>query len=148
MDGWTDDGWRDRGHSLRPHSSRLRAAFVLLLLIGATWLLGLLAVNRDALTFHYLFAVFSCLQVGREVLGHLCHFLSEMPSPEWPWEVPGGVGGVFHPVSICVLALGANRAAPWPWCPCSYRIGVQQGLPHTSRENGACCPSAAPPRAS
>lgn len=61
--------------------SRLRAAFVLLLLIGATWLLGLLAVNRDALTFHYLFAVFSCLQgllvllfhcvLNREVRKHL-----------------------------------------------------------------------------
>ena len=35
-----------------------------LLLISATWLLGLLAVNGDALAFHYLFAVFSCLQVG------------------------------------------------------------------------------------
>lgn len=106
MDGWTDDGWRDRGHSLRPHSSRLRAAFVLLLLIGATWLLGLLAVNRDALTFHYLFAVFSCLQVGREVLGHLCHFLSEMPSPEWPWEVPGGVGGSSTQCPSVSLLLG------------------------------------------
>ncbi|XP_036762497.2 cadherin EGF LAG seven-pass G-type receptor 1 isoform X3 [Manis pentadactyla] len=61
--------------------SRLRAAFLLLLLIGATWLLGLLAVNRDALTFHYLFAVFSCLQgllvllfhcvLNREVRKHL-----------------------------------------------------------------------------
>ncbi|XP_010857895.1 PREDICTED: cadherin EGF LAG seven-pass G-type receptor 1 [Bison bison bison] len=42
----------------------LRTAFLLLLLISATWLLGLLAVNGDALAFHYLFAVFSCLQVG------------------------------------------------------------------------------------
>ncbi|KAL0962784.1 hypothetical protein UPYG_G00345400 [Umbra pygmaea] len=40
----------------------LRMAFVLLLLISATWLLGLLAVNSDVMTFHYLFAVFSCLQ--------------------------------------------------------------------------------------
>ncbi|XP_074554309.1 cadherin EGF LAG seven-pass G-type receptor 1 isoform X2 [Halichoeres trimaculatus] len=40
----------------------LRMAFLLLLLICATWLLGLMAVNSDVLTFHYLFAVFSCLQ--------------------------------------------------------------------------------------
>lgn len=40
----------------------LRMAFILLLLISATWLLGLMAVNSDVMTFHYLFAVFSCLQ--------------------------------------------------------------------------------------
>ncbi|XP_073724829.1 cadherin EGF LAG seven-pass G-type receptor 1 [Misgurnus anguillicaudatus] len=42
--------------------SALRVAFLLLLLISATWLLGLMAVNSDALTFHYLFAILSCLQ--------------------------------------------------------------------------------------
>ncbi|XP_036005287.1 cadherin EGF LAG seven-pass G-type receptor 1 isoform X4 [Fundulus heteroclitus] len=40
----------------------LRMAFLLLLLISATWLLGLMAVNGDVITFHYLFAIFSCLQ--------------------------------------------------------------------------------------
>ncbi|XP_065807162.1 cadherin EGF LAG seven-pass G-type receptor 1 isoform X4 [Labrus bergylta] len=40
----------------------LRMAFILLVLICATWLLGLLAVNSDVMTFHYLLAVFSCLQ--------------------------------------------------------------------------------------
>lgn len=39
-------------------------AFLLLVLISATWLLGLMAVNSDVMTFHYLFAVFSCLQVS------------------------------------------------------------------------------------
>lgn len=47
-----------------PGSSLLRTAFLLLLLVAATWLLGLLAVNSDTLAFHYLFAVCSCLQVG------------------------------------------------------------------------------------
>uniref|UniRef100_A0A8C9K3T4 Cadherin EGF LAG seven-pass G-type receptor 1 n=1 Tax=Panthera tigris altaica TaxID=74533 RepID=A0A8C9K3T4_PANTA len=61
--------------------SLLPTAFLLLLLTSATWLLGLLAVNSDALTFHYLFAVFSCLQglfvllfhcvLNREVRKHL-----------------------------------------------------------------------------
>ncbi|XP_062852533.1 cadherin EGF LAG seven-pass G-type receptor 1 [Trichomycterus rosablanca] len=40
----------------------LRMAFLLLLLISATWLLGLMAVNSDVMIFHYLFAGFSCLQ--------------------------------------------------------------------------------------
>lgn len=40
----------------------LRMAFLLLLFIGATWMLGLMAVNSDVMTFHYLFAAFSCLQ--------------------------------------------------------------------------------------
>lgn len=38
-------------------------AFFLLLLISATWLLGLMAVNSNVMIFHYLFAVCSCLQV-------------------------------------------------------------------------------------
>ncbi|XP_068955424.1 cadherin EGF LAG seven-pass G-type receptor 1 [Petaurus breviceps papuanus] len=42
--------------------SGLRTAFLLLLLISATWLLGLMAVNSDVMTFQYLFAIFSCLQ--------------------------------------------------------------------------------------
>lgn len=42
----------------------LRMAFLLLLLISATWLLGLMAVNNNVMIFHYLFAVFSCLQVN------------------------------------------------------------------------------------
>ncbi|KAK2497570.1 hypothetical protein MC885_008384, partial [Smutsia gigantea] len=73
--------------------SWLRAAFLLPLLIGATWLLGLLAVNRDALTFHYLFAVFSCLQgllvllfhcvLNREVRKHLKAVLAgKKPHPD------------------------------------------------------------------
>ncbi|XP_023558333.1 cadherin EGF LAG seven-pass G-type receptor 1 isoform X2 [Octodon degus] len=59
----------------------LRTAFLLLLLVSATWLLGLLAVNSDALSFHYLFAAFSCVQglfvllshcvLNREVRKHL-----------------------------------------------------------------------------
>nr|XP_027810409.1 cadherin EGF LAG seven-pass G-type receptor 1 isoform X1 [Marmota flaviventris] len=61
--------------------SLLRTAFLLLLLISATWLLGLLAVNGDSLAFHYLFAAFSGLQgplvlllhclLNREVRKHL-----------------------------------------------------------------------------
>lgn len=50
--------------SRSPFSPLLRSAFVLLLLVSAAWLLGLVAVNSDALACHYLFAVFSCLQVG------------------------------------------------------------------------------------
>jgi hypothetical protein len=68
MTGWMNRhtyGWIVQGR-LTPlfHSSLLRTAFVLLLLVSATWLLGLLAVNSDTLSFHYLFAAFSCLQVG------------------------------------------------------------------------------------
>ncbi|XP_008592119.1 PREDICTED: cadherin EGF LAG seven-pass G-type receptor 1, partial [Galeopterus variegatus] len=61
--------------------SLLRTSFLLLLLVSATWLLGLLAVNSDVLSFHYLFATFSCLQglfvllfhcvLNREVRKHL-----------------------------------------------------------------------------
>lgn len=60
--------------TLPSHSSLLRTAFLLLLLVSATWLLGLLAVNSDTLSFHYLFAAFSCLQVGASshLLGPLC----------------------------------------------------------------------------
>lgn len=59
-------------------SSLLRTAFLLLLLISATWLLGLLAVNSDVLAFHYLFAIFSCLQVGSCGI-HLGGFCLDQP---------------------------------------------------------------------
>lgn len=52
-------------------SPALRMAFILLLLISATWLLGLMAVNSNVMTFHYLFAVFSCLQVATCATPHL-----------------------------------------------------------------------------
>uniref|UniRef100_A0A673CDI8 Cadherin EGF LAG seven-pass G-type receptor 1a n=1 Tax=Sphaeramia orbicularis TaxID=375764 RepID=A0A673CDI8_9TELE len=50
----------------------LRIAFLLLLLISATWMLGLMAVNSDVMTFHYLFAGFSCLQ---GVFIFFCHVI-------------------------------------------------------------------------
>lgn len=86
MGGWTDrhtyggglnepeGGQEGPALKLPFHSSLLRTAFLLLLLVSATWLLGLLAVNSDTLSFHYLFAAFSCLQVGASsyLLGSLC----------------------------------------------------------------------------
>ncbi|XP_043823673.1 cadherin EGF LAG seven-pass G-type receptor 1 [Dromiciops gliroides] len=73
--------------------SGLRTAFLLLLLISATWLLGLMAVNSDVIAFHYLFAVFSCLQglaififhcvVNREVQKHLkVALMGKKPHPD------------------------------------------------------------------
>uniref|UniRef100_A0AAZ3P5L6 Cadherin EGF LAG seven-pass G-type receptor 1 n=1 Tax=Oncorhynchus tshawytscha TaxID=74940 RepID=A0AAZ3P5L6_ONCTS len=68
------------GHSLFVKSGAicsLRIAFVLLLLISSTWLLGLMAVNSDVLSFHYLFAIFSCLQ-GVCIFFFLCIFNKEV----------------------------------------------------------------------
>ncbi|KAL8221039.1 UNVERIFIED_CONTAM: hypothetical protein K2H54_057720 [Gekko kuhli] len=73
--------------------SVLRTAFLLLLLISATWLLGLMAVNSDIMTFHYLFAIFSCLQglfiflfhciFNKEVRKHLKNtFTGKKPLPD------------------------------------------------------------------
>ncbi|XP_030628227.1 cadherin EGF LAG seven-pass G-type receptor 1 [Chanos chanos] len=55
-------GQRHRSFEKSGAIPALRVAFLLLILISATWLLGLMAVNSDVMTFHYLFAVFSCLQ--------------------------------------------------------------------------------------
>uniref|UniRef100_A0A8D0HIG2 Cadherin EGF LAG seven-pass G-type receptor 1 n=1 Tax=Sphenodon punctatus TaxID=8508 RepID=A0A8D0HIG2_SPHPU len=73
--------------------SVLRTAFLVLLLISATWLLGLMAVNSDVMTFHYLFAIFSCLQglfifffhciFNKEVRKHLKNtFTGKKPLPD------------------------------------------------------------------
>nr|XP_020652661.1 cadherin EGF LAG seven-pass G-type receptor 1 isoform X2 [Pogona vitticeps] len=73
--------------------SVLRTTFLLLLLISATWLLGLMAVNSDVMTFHYLFAIFSCLQglfifffhciFNKEVRKHLKNtFTGKKPLPD------------------------------------------------------------------
>ncbi|KAM4619207.1 cadherin EGF LAG seven-pass G-type receptor 1-like [Polymixia lowei] len=59
--------------------SALRLAFLLLLLLSATWLLGLMAVNSDVISFHYLFAIFSCLQGGCIFFFH-CIFNKEVRS--------------------------------------------------------------------
>ncbi|XP_069485338.1 cadherin EGF LAG seven-pass G-type receptor 1 isoform X3 [Ambystoma mexicanum] len=58
-------------------SSVLRTAFLLLLLVSATWLLGLMAVNSDVMTFHYLFAIFSCMQ-GLFIFFFHCVFNEEV----------------------------------------------------------------------
>ncbi|XP_006824531.1 cadherin EGF LAG seven-pass G-type receptor 2 [Saccoglossus kowalevskii] len=42
--------------------SGLKASAVLLPLLGTTWVFGILAVNQDVGMFHYLFAIFNCLQ--------------------------------------------------------------------------------------
>uniref|UniRef100_A0A674K493 Cadherin EGF LAG seven-pass G-type receptor 2 n=1 Tax=Terrapene triunguis TaxID=2587831 RepID=A0A674K493_9SAUR len=52
----------ERGFEKRGPVSGLRAAFLVLLLVSATWLLALLSVNSDTILFHYLFAGFNCLQ--------------------------------------------------------------------------------------
>lgn len=81
----------------------LRTAFLLLLLVSATWLLGLLAVNSDALTFHYLFAAFSCLQVGPASVGHGSLVLLRLK----------GLGEIPDPASENRRGHGAAVAA-WP----------------------------------
>ncbi|XP_043944319.1 cadherin EGF LAG seven-pass G-type receptor 1 [Protopterus annectens] len=70
-------GRRHRTFEKNGAISGLRTAFVLLLLISATWLLGLMAVNTDVMTFHYLFAIFSCLQ-GLVIFLFHCIFNKEV----------------------------------------------------------------------
>jgi hypothetical protein len=41
----------------------VKAALLLLPLLGLTWVFGLAAVNEDLIIFQYLFAVFNTLQV-------------------------------------------------------------------------------------
>uniref|UniRef100_A0A8C5FWR0 Cadherin EGF LAG seven-pass G-type receptor 1 n=1 Tax=Gadus morhua TaxID=8049 RepID=A0A8C5FWR0_GADMO len=43
--------------------SALHPSFLLLLLLSSTWLCGLMAVNSDVISFHFLFAVFSVVCV-------------------------------------------------------------------------------------
>uniref|UniRef100_A0A8C5MSH5 Cadherin EGF LAG seven-pass G-type receptor 1 n=1 Tax=Leptobrachium leishanense TaxID=445787 RepID=A0A8C5MSH5_9ANUR len=70
-------GRRQRVYAKNGVTSSLRTAFLLLLLVSATWLLGLMAVNSDVMTFHYLFAIFSCLQ-GLFILFFHCIFNKEV----------------------------------------------------------------------
>nr|XP_033813815.1 cadherin EGF LAG seven-pass G-type receptor 1 isoform X2 [Geotrypetes seraphini] len=70
-------GQRQRSLEKTGIISVLRTAFLLLLLISSTWLFGLLAVNSDVMTFHYLFAIFSCLQ-GVFIFFFYCVFNKEV----------------------------------------------------------------------
>ncbi|XP_041442377.1 cadherin EGF LAG seven-pass G-type receptor 1 isoform X2 [Xenopus laevis] len=86
-------GRRQRAFEKSGILSLLRTAFLLLLFISATWFLGLMAVNSDVMTFHYLFAIFSCLQglfifffhciFNKEVRKHLKNtFTGQRPLPD------------------------------------------------------------------
>lgn len=110
-------------------SSLLRTAFLLLLLISATWLLGLLAVNSDVLTFHYLFAIFSCLQVGgsqRDPAGP-----SAWPDLVGPWVAcaasslkcpnPEGLRGSKRSLVFQTQLPRACPGTPIPWSSCLVR---------------------------
>lgn len=133
----------------RPRSALVRTAFFLLLLISATWLLGLLAVNSDALTFRYLFAVFGCLQVGgcqSDLAGPRGH-LSEMPQPRVAPRGPPGRSLTRRPG--CVLALWTHGAAPWLSFRCRRSllgVMVKPRGPATEKK-APVAPKAALPRA-
>ncbi|XP_069833172.1 cadherin EGF LAG seven-pass G-type receptor 1 isoform X2 [Dendropsophus ebraccatus] len=73
----TSCGRRQRVFEKTGVLSTLRTAFLLLLLVSATWLLGLMAVNSDVMTFHYLFAIFSCMQ-GLFIFFFHCVFNKEV----------------------------------------------------------------------
>lgn len=68
----------------------LRSSFLLLLLVSASWLFGLLAVNHSVLAFHYLHAGLCGLQVSSGALaaGGCCR--TGLPQrPSWPWTRAG-----------------------------------------------------------
>ncbi|XP_073475805.1 cadherin EGF LAG seven-pass G-type receptor 1 isoform X2 [Aquarana catesbeiana] len=73
----TSCGRRQRMFEKTGVLSTLRTAFLLLLLVSTTWLLGLMAVNSDVMTFHYLFAIFSCMQ-GLFIFFFHCIFNKEV----------------------------------------------------------------------
>uniref|UniRef100_A0A8B9ZKR2 Cadherin EGF LAG seven-pass G-type receptor 2 n=1 Tax=Anas platyrhynchos TaxID=8839 RepID=A0A8B9ZKR2_ANAPL len=52
-----------QGFEKKGTGSGLQTALVVLVLPSLAWLLALLAVNSDAILFHYLFAISNCLQV-------------------------------------------------------------------------------------
>ncbi|POI18936.1 hypothetical protein CIB84_017321, partial [Bambusicola thoracicus] len=55
-----------QGFEKKGTSSGLQTALVVLVLPSLAWLLALLAVNSDAILFHYLFAISNCLQGAPE----------------------------------------------------------------------------------
>uniref|UniRef100_A0A5F8HC53 Cadherin EGF LAG seven-pass G-type receptor 2 n=1 Tax=Monodelphis domestica TaxID=13616 RepID=A0A5F8HC53_MONDO len=95
----------------------LRSAFVVLLLLSATWLLALLSVNSDALLFHHLFAACNCVQVGASAEGR--------PGLGWGAGAPacpsvgtGGLPVVSPPCSSFVCRdVGKAASDPSPFLP-------------------------------
>ncbi|XP_072438052.1 cadherin EGF LAG seven-pass G-type receptor 3-like isoform X4 [Chiloscyllium punctatum] len=65
----------------------IRSAFILLLIVSATWLFGLMAVNNSILAFHYLYTVLCCFQ-GLAVLVLFC-ILSEEVQEAWKFACLG-----------------------------------------------------------
>ena len=46
------------------HRSLLKAMIILLPLLGATWIIGILAVNNETQVFAWIFAILNTLQVS------------------------------------------------------------------------------------
>lgn len=87
-----------------------KMAFLLLLLVSSTWLLGLLAVNSNTLSFHYLFAAFSCLQVGASIhpLGPLCDLCPGAASARRRWGEASSVRRGWGEASSARRGLGGS----------------------------------------
>ncbi|XP_037703253.1 cadherin EGF LAG seven-pass G-type receptor 1 [Choloepus didactylus] len=118
----------------------LRTSFLLLLLVGATWLLGLLAVNSDTLAFHYLFAVLSCLQ-GLSVLLFHCVLNRDVRK-----HLKGVLAGKkLHPddsatTRATLLTRSLNCNNTYNEEPDLYRTGLGEStasLDSTERDEGA-----------
>uniref|UniRef100_A0A8C2T9U6 Cadherin EGF LAG seven-pass G-type receptor 2 n=1 Tax=Coturnix japonica TaxID=93934 RepID=A0A8C2T9U6_COTJA len=73
--------------------SGLQTALVVLVLPSLAWLLALLAVNSDAILFHYLFAISNCLQRDPHLVwgGHHLSFIHL----EYQWRTPCGHWGTL-----------------------------------------------------
>ncbi|KAM6160024.1 cadherin EGF LAG seven-pass G-type receptor 3-like [Erethizon dorsatum] len=94
-----------------PLSRTLRSSFLLLLLVSASWLFGLLAINHSILAFHYLHAGLSGLQ-GLAVLLLFCVLnadaratwtpacLGRKAAPEETRPAPGTGPGAYNNTAL------------------------------------------------
>ena len=53
----------------------MKAAFVLLPVLGVTWVIGLLVINEDTVVFVWVFTVLNSLQVSYIIIVYIYHGL-------------------------------------------------------------------------
>lgn len=87
-----------------PPSSGLQTALVVLVLPSLAWLLALLAVNSDAILFHYLFAISNCLQVPQ---------LPTPPRAPTPRPAPPAAPRDLGTTPLRLLSPCSCRGHPW-----------------------------------
>ncbi|XP_038562420.1 cadherin EGF LAG seven-pass G-type receptor 1-like isoform X1 [Micropterus salmoides] len=121
-------------------SSSLRSAILLVLLLSASWLSGLMAVNSDVISLHYLFSTLSCLQ-GVCFFFSYCVFNRELRRNLKELFIRKKSGRELRNNHAAALTRSLNRNQSFPGDEGLYRTAIGESMASLNRNHsGLNCP--------